>query len=61
MAVLGAVFNKLPMEPEARHSFSNCVKYVSAYVRQSLPEQHVYGFLPRLDALQSSTSQGMKY
>jgi hypothetical protein len=57
--VLGAIFNKLSLGSDARHSFSSCEKYVSAYFRKELPLHHIYAFLPELDELVKQTSSGM--
>ena len=55
--VLGAIFNRLPNDPNHYYSLENCEKAVSAYFAKSKKHESVFGFIPEIEGLSSKSME----
>ena len=55
--VLGAIFNRLPNDPNHYYSLKNCEKAVSSYFAKSNQHESVFGFIPEIEGLSSKSME----
>jgi dethiobiotin synthetase len=54
--ILGAIFNRLPVD--GYYSLENCKEAVSAYFEQQSTGERVFGFIPEVEGIAKSRTQG---